>query len=272
MEGITSYYGERTLLLSGLWTAERYLRHLATEIQTLEGLPARQHLSLAQASFDGWLGDPAQMHDYGNAWFSFYNKGEVVAVLLDLAIRRATSGERSLDDVMRILWEEYGRSGRGLEEDGFERAVARVADVGDFFVRYVEGTEPLPYAELFAAAGVAFASTPREPEVAVLAARLKQDGGRLVMESAVRRGAAMDAGLLPGDELLALGETRIGTEAALTAALRGMRIGESAELLIARAGVIRRLSLQARPDPRPAISLQVEGTSELRRGWLRSEE
>ncbi|HYI09601.1 MAG TPA: PDZ domain-containing protein [Thermoanaerobaculia bacterium] len=272
MEGVTSYYGERTLVMGGLWTVERYLKHLATEIRTFEGLPAREHLSLAQASFDGWLSDPAQMHDYGNAWFSFYNKGEIVATLLDLTIRRATEGARSLDDVMRLLWEEYGQSRRGLEEDGFERAVSRVADVGDFFVRYVEGTEPLPYEELFAAAGVAFASTPRDPEASALGARLKADGGRLVVESAIRGGAAMDAGLLPGDELLALGETRTGTEAALTAALRALRIGESVGMLIARAGVIRRLSLEARPDPRPVVSLQLTGPNELRRGWLRSEE
>ena len=57
-------------------------------------MPARHHLSLSQASFDGWLSDPAQMHDAPNAWFSFYNKGEIVSALLDLTIRRATKGTR----------------------------------------------------------------------------------------------------------------------------------------------------------------------------------
>ncbi len=267
MEGLTSYYGDLTLLRAGLWTVERYLRHLATEIQIFESLPARLHLSLAQASFDGWLSDPSQMHDHGNAWFSFYNKGEIVSALLDLTIRRASNGQHSLDDVIRLFWQEHG-SGKGLEEDAVERAVARVADVGDFFARYVEGTEPLPYEELFTAAGITFASAPREPESASLGAKLKVQDGLVIVEGVLRGGSGMDAGLLPGDELVALDDTRIASEAALTSALRALQIGRTAELLIARTGVVKRLSLAARPDPRPVITLLTEGASELRRGWL----
>lgn len=267
MEGLTSYYGELTLVRGGLWTVDRYLLHLAAEIQTLEALPARQHLSLAQASFDGWLSDPSQMHDHANAWFSFYNKGEVVSALLDLTIRRATDNARSLDDVVRLLWARYGVTGEGLEEEGFERAVADVADVGDFFSRHVEGTDPLPYDEVFAAAGVAFALAPREPERPFLGATLKGNGP-LVVESVIRGAAGMDAGLLPGDELLALGEMRLGSAEALGSSLRTLRIGETAELLIARAGLLRKLTLTARPDPRPLVGLRVESASELRSSWL----
>lgn len=272
MEGVTSYYGELSLVRAELWSVERYLRHLENEIQTLEGMPAQRHLSLSQASFDGWLSDPAQMHDHPNAYFSFYNKGEVVAALLDLAIRRETNGARGLDDVLRILWEEYGVTGAGLEEDAMERAVARVADTGDFFARYIDGTEPLPYAELFAAAGVAFASEPGNADRAVLGAALRSQDGSLVVVSVLRGGAAMSAGLLPNDELLAVGGTRVSNEAALSAALRATPPGSSVEVLIARAGVVRRLSLATRPDPRPKISLRVSGPSELRRGWLRRDE
>jgi predicted metalloprotease with PDZ domain len=272
MEGVTSYYGELSLVRSGLWSVERYLMHLESEIQLLETLPARTHLSLSQASFDGWLSDPAQMHDHPNAFFSFYNKGEVVSALLDLTIRRATNGERGLDDVVRILWNDYGLTGTGLEEDAMERAVARVADVGDFFAHYVDGTEPLPYAELFAAAGVAFTSAPTEAKQAVLGATLRSQDGSLFVSSVLRGGAAMSAGLLPHDELLALGDTRFASEATLAAALRAIPLGEAAELLIARAGVLRRLSLTATADSRPKITLRVAEESELRRGWLRREE
>lgn len=272
MEGITSYYGELTLVRAGLWSADRYLEHLRSEIQTLENLPARKHLSLAQASFDGWLSDPARMHDHSNAWFSFYTKGEVVALLLDLTIRNVTGGTRSLDDVVRLLWEEYGKTGRGLEEDAIERAVARIADVGDFFERYVDGADALPYEELFATVGIAFAASPCEPEQASLAAKVKVAEGLLTVESAIRGGAGMEAGLLPGDEVIAIAGTRTTGRAALDAALRGLRLGEPAELLIARAGIVQTLSLVARPDPSPAIALRIEGPSDLRREWLRSAE
>jgi predicted metalloprotease with PDZ domain len=267
MEGLTSYYGELTLVRCGLWSVDRYLRHLAHEIQTLEALPARLHLSLAQASFDAWLSDPSQMHDHANAWFSFYTKGEIVAALLDLTIRRATNGEHSLDDVIRLLWLEYG-SGRGMEEDAVERAVARIVDVGDFFTRYLDGVEPLPYEELFGAFGLTFAAATREPEAAALGVRLKTHDGLVMVESVVRGGAGMDAGLLPGDELLAFDATRITNEGSIGAALRDLEIGQTAEVLITRAGAVQRLSLIGRPDPRPIITLRIESASELRRGWL----
>lgn len=272
MEGTTSYYGELSLVRSGVWSVARYLQHLAREIETLEQLPARHHLSLAQASFDGWLSDPAQMHDHPNAWFSFYNKGELVSALLDLTIRRVTEGAHSLDDVMAFLWSEYGQTGRGLEEDGMERAVARFADVGDFFARYVDGTDPLPYAELFGAAGVAFASAQRQDDEPFLGARLMGRDGLLVVESVIRGAAAMDAGLLPGDELLALDGNRVATETAFRNALHGVKMGETAELLIARAGVVKTLALQSKPDPRPTVSLGIEGASALRRQWLGRDE
>lgn len=272
MEGMTSYYGDLTLVRSGLWPVERYLTHLAREIETLESLPARSHLSLAQASFDGWLADPAQMHDHPNAFFSFYNKGEIVSALLDLTIRRATDGAKSLDDVVRLLWEEYGLTGRGMEEEAMERAVARIADVGDFFARYVEGTDPLPYADSFATAGVAFATTGRQPDQSFLGARLKTQDGLLLIDSAVRGAAGMEAGLLPNDELLAVDGNRIANAVSLENAMRALKLGETAELLIARAGVVRALSLTGRADPRPTVALKVEGPSDVRRAWLGRDE
>ena len=265
MEGLTSYYGELSLVRSGVWSEERYLEHLRKEIETLEGMPARLHLPLSQMSFDGWLASPAHMHDLANASYSFYNKGELVSALLDLTIRRATDGEKSLDDVVRLMWEEYGVPRRGLEEDGFERLVARVADVGDFFARYVDGVEPLPYAELFGAAGVAFASAIRG--AASLAAKLKTHDGLLFAEAVIRGGAGMEAGLLPGDEIVSLGGLRTTSPESLEAALG--EIGQTAELVVSRGGSAKRLTLTARPDPRPEIRLRVERDSELRDGWLR---
>ena len=269
MEGATSYYGNLSMLRAGIWIVEQYLAHLQKQIELLEAQPAQRHLSLAQASFDGWLADPTLMHDYPNAFYSFYNKGEVVSALLDLAIRRATDGERSLDDVFRLLWSEYGETRRGLEEDGFERAVARVADVGDFFFRYVDGTDALPYEELLVSAGVAFAAEPGRSNKPFLGVRLRAGQTPLTVESVIRGAAGMEAGLLPGDELLALDGTRLANEPTLDAAVATLRIGETGELLVGRGGTVRRMSLHGRPDPRPEIKLSLSGLTGLGRDWLR---
>ncbi|HVR39558.1 MAG TPA: PDZ domain-containing protein [Thermoanaerobaculia bacterium] len=269
MEGITSYYGELTLLRAGLWDEGDYLEHLCKEIETLESSPARQFLSLAQASFDGWIQEASHMHDRANAWFSFYNKGEVVSALLDLRIAQATNGEKSLDDVMRILWDEYGRTRRGLEEDAIERVVARVADVGDFFERYVDGTEPLPYNDLFDAAGIEIEIVSRSRDAMALGAKLKSDEGLLEIDNVIRGGAAMEAGLLPGDELLAIDGTRTLSEADVRRSLKSLREGESVEVMFARTGVVRSASLVGRRDPRVSVTLRVARDSELRKQWLR---
>ncbi len=263
MEGITSYYGELTLVRAGIWSAERYLDHLAEEIETLENSAGRQHLSLAQASMDGWLLN--DMHDKPNAWISFYNKGEIVAMLLDLELRSRTT--KSLDDVMRKLWEW-----RVLEEDAIERAVAEVSgeDFAEFFERYVDGTAALPYEEVLGPFGIAFEAS-AGGQVG-LGAKLRSSGGTLIVDAVVRGGAAMEAGLLPGDELIAIGSTRTTGEELLERALRAAGGAESVELLASRGGVVRTRRLPLKPDPHVAISLRLAGEHELRDEWLRSME
>lgn len=269
MEGLTSYYGELTLVRSGNWSVAQYLEHLRKEIETYESMPARKHLSLAQASFDGWLADPAHNHDQPNAWYSFYNKGELVSAMLDLTIRAATNDRKSLDDVVRLLWERYGKAGRGLEEDAIERAIAEIADVGDFFARYVDGIEPLPYAERFGEAGVAFAAVAGSK--IGLGAKLRIADGLLIVDSVVRGGAAMEAGLLPNDEIVAIGGLRTTNELMLANALRGLKEGDAIELVVARAGSLKTLTLRGRIDTKTTVQLTANEKNEGRRSWLKRE-
>lgn len=249
MEGVTSYYGDLTLARAGLWSYERYLKHLGEEIETLENQPGREHLSLSQASFDSWL--QTNVHDRANALISFYNKGEVVAALLDLTIRRETKGTKSLDDVMRLVWREQ----KPLGEDGFKRAVHEVCDAGDFFERYVDGTEPLPYAELLATAGVTFESGPAG-DGAALGATLRSEGGRLMVASAMRGGAAYAAGLLAGDEIVSIDGTRTTDEAGVKTVMRSIAIGTTVEMLVSRGGVVKSMPLAGMADPRVKITLR----------------
>jgi predicted metalloprotease with PDZ domain len=251
MEGMTSYYGDLSLTRAGVWDVDRYLEHLRTEIELLENNPSRLHASLSQASFDGWLHDPARAHEKGSAWVSFYTKGEIVAALLDLKLRMRG---RSLDEVMRMLWNE-----RVLDEG----AVARAADEPEFFARYVDGVDPLPYAELLAAAGIAFEASPR---AVTFGAKLRKFEGALIVDQIAPNGTAMNAGLMQGDELIAIGETRTRNAADVDHIALGL---EPAEITYARAGVVKRASVNPRAtgvDIRLAI---VDDENLLRAAWLR---
>lgn len=266
MEGITSYYGERTILTSGLWTRERYLRYLAGEIGTLEAIPGRTFLSLAQASFDGWLQEPAQMHDKSNAWISFYNKGEIVAALLDLEIRRRTAGKRSLDDLMRTLWTRYGRKKKGMEEDAISRIAMSVSgsDFSDFFRRFVDGVEPLPYDEVFGAAGLRLRQAEDDPKPS-LNAGVTVRGGRLRVED------SLDPELQKGDEIVAIDGRRVTTRQELDRRLA--EANGTIEVLLARDGKVEQRKTSVIPSAgRKWVLEPVEDATDdqlrLRDGWL----
>jgi predicted metalloprotease with PDZ domain len=158
-EGVTSYFGDRSLARCGLWTEERYFRHLADEIEVLQNNADRKVTTVEQASERTW-------DRRGYPRLDYYNKGELIGLLLDLKLRAASDGKKSYDDVMRLLYRTYvtgpskegqGPIGVGFPEDGLLRAINEVAgaDWTAFYDRHIRGLEELPYAEVFAASGLA---------------------------------------------------------------------------------------------------------------------
>jgi len=155
-EGVTSTYGSYTLVRTGLWTPQGFYAELAGEIGELESRPARHWQSVEQASLDAWFEKYAQYRQPDFS-ISYYNKGQILGVLLDILIRDATNNRASLDDVLRYLNREFAHRGRFYDEQqDIRAAVEKVAgrDFSDFFARYVAGTDPLPYSDILALAGL----------------------------------------------------------------------------------------------------------------------
>ena len=154
-EGITSYYDDLALVRSGLVDDKRYLELLGRTITNVLRTPGRHRQSVADSSFDAWIKFYRQDENSPNAVVSYYAKGSLVALALDLTLRRAGN---SLDRLMRMLWERHGATGEGVAEDGIERLVMELAgdDMRDFFARYVYGTEDPPLETLLDAFGVAW--------------------------------------------------------------------------------------------------------------------
>ncbi|MBC8074585.1 MAG: M61 family metallopeptidase, partial [Chloroflexales bacterium] len=148
MEGVTSYYTNLLLVRSSLMTPARYLETVADSIVSLQLTPGRAMQSLEESSFDAWIKFYRPDENSNNTGISYYQKGALVALLLDMEIRARTGGERSLDDVLRLLYETYPISGHGIpEQGGYREAVERVAsdDFGPFFARYIASTAELDY-------------------------------------------------------------------------------------------------------------------------------
>jgi predicted metalloprotease with PDZ domain len=155
-EGVTSAYALLTLERTGLWTKKQFYAELSAQIGDLQARPAREWQTVEESSLDAWL---EKYPDYNlpDRSVSYYNKGEIVGLMLDLAIRDATENRKSLDDVMRIMNAEYARQHRFYNEsESVRAAVDEVAgkDFGDFFHRYVSGAGEIPYNQFLGVAGL----------------------------------------------------------------------------------------------------------------------
>jgi predicted metalloprotease with PDZ domain len=155
-EGVTSTYGAYTLERVGLWTNEQLYADLASQISELESRPAHAWQSVEESSLDAWL---EQYDDYRTPArsVSYYNKGQIVGEMLDLAIRSATDDRKSLDDLMRAMYAEYPQKGRFYDDsNGVESVAEQVAGrkFDAFFANYVAGTKEIPYDEFLSAAGL----------------------------------------------------------------------------------------------------------------------
>ncbi len=157
-EGVTSTYASYTLVRSGLRSPQQFYDGLAGEISQLEARPARRWKSAEEASLDAWF-EIYPLYRQPQFSISYYNKGQILGVLLDILVRDATDNRRSLDDVLRRLHEEYERHGRYYDDSEGIRAVAEEvggAHFANFFARYVAGTDALPYEDILRRAGLRF--------------------------------------------------------------------------------------------------------------------
>ncbi len=205
-EGVTSTYAAYTLLRSGLWSKEIFFADLGSQITELELRPANRWKSAEEASLDAWL-EKYPLYRRSAFSISYYTKGQILGVLLDILIRDATENRNSLDDMMRGLNEEFAKKGKFYAEGDLRSMAEKVSgkSLGDFFVRYVSGAEELPYRDVFTRAGLIVKTTERK------AATFGFWPQRTELENMIASdvdpdGAAARAGLREGDILLTLND------------------------------------------------------------------
>jgi predicted metalloprotease with PDZ domain len=228
-EGFTSYYDDLCLVRSGVIEPAVYLKSLAETITRVERGSGRLKQSVAESSFDAWSKFYKQDENAANAIVSYYTKGSLIALALDLKLREDSGGRVSLDDVMRLLWSRHGETGLGVPEDGVFAAVAELggAAVASWLKRAVNGTDDLPLTRLLKAAAVSLAKTAAaRPSLGV---RLKSKSGKAVLAAVHEGSAAHRAGLSAGDELVAIDELRVSADA-LDGLLDRKRAGDSLQV------------------------------------------
>jgi predicted metalloprotease with PDZ domain len=274
MEGFTSYYDELILRRAGFYTEDEYLNTLFGTINSVENQPGTRVQPVAHSSFDAWIKAYRPNENSYNSTISYYSKGQVLAALFDAMIVANSNGKKSLDDLMRRLYDEYFvRLKRGFTAVEFKKELEIITGtkLDDFYARYVDGTEVIDYDAIFSKVGLNVRNTGR-PE-AFFGASVSEENGKLVVKRIVSGSAAEASGLSVNDEILAFNGYRVG-QSRFNDYLGTLVKGEQFTLLVARDEILREIKAEmgehTKSVYRPVLSDNVKLVS-LRNYWLRKD-
>jgi predicted metalloprotease with PDZ domain len=285
VEGVTTYVAYLSLLRSGLWTREQFLARLSDEIRTLEEEPGRTLMSAESSSFHAWFYDRSpqmQETDFANSIISYYNKGALLGMLLDLEILSRTQGAKSLLDVLSSLYHKFYETapatyygpGHAYSEQDILEALNEVAesDFTPFFDSYVRGTAPLPYGRALGMAGLTLRIILPEgspPTIGITA--LPDNRGLRVF--AVRPGGAADRAGLGRDDLLLAVDKQSLAGADLNERLKAYPPGASVLFTVERHGRPEIITVTLEPPIPDSYSIRelpdaTPAQTALRERWL----
>ncbi|RJX31581.1 MAG: M61 family peptidase [Oxalobacter sp.] len=261
-EGFTSYYDDLMLVRSGVIDVPAYFKRIERIATNVLRNSGRLKQSVADASFDAWIKYYRQDENAPNAQVNYYTKGALVALAVDLTIREQTGGKKSLDDVMRALWQHYGKdfyenptTQRGITEEAVEAVIDEVSGIKwkRFFDRYVRGTEDLPLARLLAPFGIVFTDNrkKRQPSFDIRVSR----GSECKLAHVYEGGAAHQAGLSAHDVLVALDGLRV-TGSNLDALLARYAVGDTVTVHAFRRDELMTFDVKLMGDNAPQPKLE----------------
>ena len=258
-EGLTDYYADLQLVRARLIGASEYLNRLSDTIRTLQSTPGRLTQTAEMASFDAWIKQYRPDENTVNTVVSYYTKGAVLGFVLDARIRSATDDRKSLDDVMRLAFARYSGA-RGFSPEDFRKTASEVAgtDLSAWFTRALNTTEEVDYRQALDWFGLEFMPPPPHLEPpGWLGAKARIDNGRLIVENVPRGTPAYEAGVNPGDEILAIDDFRVAPALDdLDKRLAAYRPGQKVALLITHLEQIRRLTVTLGSEPPDVWTLQ----------------
>jgi predicted metalloprotease with PDZ domain len=230
-EGTTSYYDFLIPYRAGIYSAKTYLKNLSKEITRYLTTPGRLVQPLSESSFDAWIKLYRPDANSPNSQMSYYLKGAMVTFLLDLAIRVKHQNAKSFDDVLPLMWAEFGRSETGFTPDDLKRVIESVAemDLTNFFDRYVHGLVELPLDRALADFGLRLVTNADEGNLPPFIGLTLKD--QAIVKFVEAASPAECAGINVGDQLVAIDGARITSEQFL-GQLKDYAAGDTVQLTI----------------------------------------
>ncbi len=212
-EGTTSYYDILIPLRAGIYNRETCLKNLSKDISKYLNTIGRTVQPLGESSYDAWIKLYRRNAYSDNNQISYYLKGQLVSLLLDLLIRAKHQNKRSLDDVMGLMWERFGKEEVGFTETQLRDTMAEVAEVNldDFFSRYIETTEELPFDDYLDPFGL-YLKTVAESDIPYLGIKVQSENNREVIQFVAAQSPAALGGIDAQDQLLAINGIKVNAK------------------------------------------------------------
>ena len=256
-EGGTAYYEGLLLRRAGLMSDREWLEAKASAIEQLQNRPGRFETSLEEASMDAWIKYYRQDENAVNNQISYYDKGEIVTMMLDITIRSASGGAKSLDDVMRHLYKEFYKKNRNYTPQDFQKAAEMAAgkSLDDFFTKYVRGEAEIDFSGILNGIGLRLVRDDSAKNRAYIGADLMEENNRLNIRSISADTPAYEQGLNTGDQIVAIDGYR-ASNAFLQSYLAEKKPGDTVKLTIFRFDKMREMPFKLGANNRAELSIK----------------
>lgn len=273
-EGFTAYYEDIILRHANIITADNYLNVLSNDINLVENQPGRKVQTVAEASYDAWIKAYRPNENSANTTISYYSKGSVIGMLLDLEIINDSHAKYSLDDVMKYMYTEYYKKlKRGYTDAEFKQGLEKFAgkNLDGFYKKYVYGLDDLDYNKYLGYAGYKLTDTLATSNNPSLGVTLTNINNKAVVATVLRDGAAWIAGINTDDELTEIDGHAITNT---TNMLDGKKPGDKITVTLNRDGLLltlqvtllRNAQVKYKIDTQPTVTPQ---QTIVRNKWLK---
>jgi predicted metalloprotease with PDZ domain len=249
-EGFTAYYQDIIIRRTQIYTPENYLAALAEDIDQLENIPGAKVQTLAQASYDAWIKAYRPNENSVNTSISYYTKGAIIALMLDLEIINDSKGKYSLDDVMSYMYNKYYKvEKRGYTDAEFKEGLEKFAgkNLDDFYANYINGLTAIDYNKYLGYAGCKTTDQLAENDMPSLGITQIPNIPRTIVATVLRGSAAWTGGINVNDEIVAIDGIAVPETGSPVA---GKKIGDKLEVTLIRDGLTLTIPVTLLRDPK----------------------
>lgn len=275
-EGFTSYYQNKLMIRAGHIDQEAFVSGYAGAIGTVLNTPGAKINSAAASSFDAWINGAYRPNENSaNTFISYYTKGQVVGMLMDLEIANATNGAKSLDDVMKAMYLQGKALKRGYTDAEFKAMVEKISGISftNFWAKYVTGTAPVEYAKYYGYAGIDVVDENAGQIVPTFGASVGRGSGKIIISGVVRGSAAWNGGVNVNDEILTIDGVAAEATIDKMTQISSKKVGDVVKVSLMRDGIRHELdvTLTKNENVRLKTSFNPQATAKqlaVRERWM----